>query len=276
MNFTFENYQNKWDEIFFGDTIDLSKVHFVDPWAMGLICLKAIEQIHSCKSPSIILPEKQDTLAYLKRMHFHKFLQNLGYEEKYFRNFKMQEVETGSVHEIMHCTYRDEFNARLSSKVRRMLKEFGLESSDEQKVTSLVGELGNNVFDHNEGAWPTETGGAVIIGQKYKESWFSKKTLQFVVADPGVGFLGSLKAHKSKPTNDLEALKLGLSGVTGRIGEKRGNGLKLIQKWTIQDFSGEVHIQSGKGLVIISREATKENVTKPILGTLAELVIRYR
>src|SRR5436305_863822 len=32
--------------------------------------------------------------------------------------------------------------------------------------------------------------------------------------------------------SDIEAIKLGLAGNTGRVGEIRGNGLKLIQQWT--------------------------------------------
>lgn len=170
----------------------------------------------------------------------------------------------------MHCLYRDEFNARLGRFIT-MFKTFGLNENDAQRATSLVGELGNNVFDHNLGNWPTNISGCIIAAQHYP----STKTIEIAVGDPGVGFYGSLKAAFPEINNDIDAIKLGLAGNTGRIGEIRGNGLRLIQQWTLQNFSGKVMIHSGNGLVIVNKTGMKEYTVNKILGTIAQFMINY-
>ena len=77
---------------------------------------------------------------------------------------------------------------------------------------SVVGELGNNVFDHNSGSWPLNISGCIIAAQNYSK----EKSIQFVIGDPGVGFRGSLKSAYPEINNDIEAIKKGLAGNTGR------------------------------------------------------------
>jgi hypothetical protein len=113
--------------------------------------------------------------------------------------------------------------------------------------------------------------GCIIAAQHYPRL----RKIEISVGDPGVGFYRSLKVAFPKIQNDLEAIKLGLAGNTGRIGEVRGNGLKLIQRWTIQNFCGKVMIHSGEGLVIVAKEGMKEYTVNKILGTLAQFVINY-
>jgi len=96
-----------------------------------------------------------------------------------------------------------------------------------------------------------------------------------VVADPGIGFRQSLSTVDPNLT-DVEAIKLGLQGYTGRVGEKRGNGLKLIQDWTINKFDGAVRIHSGNGLVVADKEGIRDKHVNPILGTLAGFMIKYK
>lgn len=183
----------------------------------------------------------------------------------------VSEGNSPDMFEIVWSTFRDEFSARLVSRIRRMFQSFGMNEDEEQRATALVGELGNNVYDHNEGSWPTDVGGALIIAQQYPD----QKRIEVVVADPGVGFLGSLKLAKPDLVDDIEAIRLGLQGVTGRVGEKRGNGLKLIQRWTIEDFKGILRIHSGSGLVEVDHTGTKATSVSKTLGTLAELVVFY-
>ncbi len=97
-----------------------------------------------------------------------------------------------------------------------------------------------------------------------------------VWANPGIGFLKSLKVADPSLNNDIEAIQLGLSGVTGRTGERRGNGLKTIQRWTIDKFDGIVKIHSGSGLVVVSKEGQETETVFPILGTLASFVVKYK
>jgi len=176
------------------------------------------------------------------------------------------------VQEILHCEFRDDFEGRLSSRIRRMFKEIGMNEFEGNLATQLVGELGNNVFDHNSGLWPTDVRGAIILAQHNPQ----QKKVEVVVADPGVGFLKSLKVADPLLNNDIDAIKLGLSGVTGRTGERRGNGLRIIQEWTIDKFDGIVKIHSGSGLVIVSKDGQETKTVFPILGTLASFVVKYK
>ena len=114
--------------------------------------------------------------------------------------------------------------------------------------------------------------GAIILGQHNPVA----KQIEVAVADPGIGFIGSLKAVDPSIKTDLEAIELGLSGVTGRIGETRGNGLKVIQNWTINNFDGIVKIHSGKGLVVVDKDGKHTQTVFSILGTLASFVVKYK
>lgn len=217
--------------------------------------------------------QDSEIISYLKRIHFDEFMDKLTYRNDVqpLLNLPSHERENHNVCEIVWSTYRDEFAARLASRIRRMFLAFGMSEDDEQRATALVGELGNNVYDHNEGAWPTDIGGSLIVAQHYPKA----RRIEIVVADPGVGFFGSLQQAKPDLKDDVEAIQLGLQGVTGRVGEPRGNGLKLIQRWTVKEFNGILRIHSGSGLVTVDAHGAKTRVVPKIIGTLAELVVFY-
>jgi anti-sigma regulatory factor (Ser/Thr protein kinase) len=272
MDLDFENACINHNEFFLEEVINISNVNFFTPWGLGIVCLKAIENKNK-NERRIILPKNPDTLAYLKRMHFDQLLRSFGYHDQIASMglISQSEKENLNIHEILHCGFRDEFTARLDSKIRKMFKNFGMNEEDEQFATAIVGELGNNVFDHNEGLWPTEIRGAIILAQNYPKM----KRIEIVIADPGVGFLKSLKPAKQDLKNEIEAIQLGLSGVTGRVGENRGNGLILVQKWTLDKFKGILRIQSGEGLVQVSGSGEGHGNFHDIKGTLASFVVSY-
>lgn len=267
MDLTFETIYENLESVFQKHTINLRNVGFLDTWCIGLACLKAIEYMGE-PDKELVLPSHRGELVYLKRMHFNELMKALTYNSYLgeLNDLTIHEQDTLNVHEILHCPSRDVFDARLSSRIRLMFRNFGMNDADEQRATAIVGELGNNVFDHNGGAWPTNVSGAIIIAQRYPRHG----TINVVVADPGVGFLNSLRLATPKPKDDIEAIKLGLSGVTGRIGERRGNGLKLVQEWTIRNFKGIVRIHSGKGLVEVDNKGERARVVTRIVGTLAQ------
>lgn len=271
MDLDFNNFYKYTSKIIKGSTIDLSKVKFLYPWSIVILCLFLIERMNDTDK-KLILPQDADTKSYLKKMRFEKMLSELGYaDEAETLDAVLAPTEPNlNIQELIHCFYRDDFNARLS-RFLSIFRNFGLNEEDSSKATALVGELGNNVFDHNSGSWPTTVVGCIIAAQHYP----NLRKIEVTVGDPGIGFYGSLKAAFPALLNDIEAIKKGLAGNTGRIGEVRGNGLRLIQQWTIQDFSGKVMIHSGKGLVIVDNEGMKEYNVNKILGTLAQFLIMY-
>lgn len=271
MKLTFSKIYSDWNNIFKESQIDLDNIAFTDPWGMAILCLKSIELV-STNNKQIIFPKDKDVLYYLKRVHFDEFLKDIGLTEaaNQLNKINMPEKDNLNVYEIYHSDTRDEFGARLT-RCLRMFENFGLNTEQAQFATAIIGELGNNVFDHNAFNWPTNISGAIICGQGYPKF----KKIEIAIADPGIGFKKSLNNRKPNLKNEIEAIKLGLSGVSGWIDAKRGNGLKLVQDWTLNQFSGILRIQSGNGLVTVAKTGIKGYKTNKILGTIAEFVIKY-
>lgn len=244
--------------------IDLSATKSFDPWTIGILSLLAIERKDKAEK-GVVLPNDPSAKTYLRETNFIDFVGKLGYND-----FAIERLGDPNIQGIVHSLFRDDFNARLSG-IRSVFQAFGMSNEDDvNRATVLVGELGNNVFDHNEGVWPTEIRGAVILGQNYLQ----EKKVEVVVTDPGIGFRQSLRTVDPNLT-DIEAIKLGLEGCTGRIGEERGNGLRLIQDWVINKFDGVVRIHSGSGLVVVDENGVRSKSVMSVLGTLAGFVIRY-
>ncbi len=263
-------YQNR-DDIYEENRINLSKVKFIYPWALASICISLIER-SAREDIEIIFPEKTQVCEYLKRMHFDEFLERIGVVSaaQELRSYQVNERRNLNVQEILLCPRRDYFEANLEH-FTNMFQNFGLSERDAPIATAIVGELGNNVFDHNLGSWPYDISGAVLIGQNYPK----KRYIEFVVADPGIGFIGSLKPAYPQLKNDVEAIKHGLAGNTGRINEDRGNGLKIIQQWTIEDFSGVLYVHSGSGFVRVNKDGQKDTELNKISGTIMQFMIYY-
>jgi len=257
--------------IFNTDCVDLSPYSFIHPWPLVMLLLKFIEHLPS-QSLSLVLPKEANTKAYLKRIHLDKMFEKIGCQKEHdlFSKIAMSDRDNLNIQPLMFCKYRDEFNAKLEHFLK-MFRNFGLSEADSQRATAVIGELGNNVFDHNLGNWPTPIVGALIAGQNYP----TYKRVEITIGDPGVGFYESLTKAFPDIKSDMDAIKKGLEGNTGRVGEERGNGLKLIQKWTINNFSGQVMIHSGDGLAIVAKDGIQLRKVHKILGTIAQFVIHY-
>jgi len=86
----------------------------------------------------------------------------------------------------------------------------------------VVGEIGNNSFDHNIGNWPDVAG--VFFGYNLKER-------KIILADRGQGILTTLKRVKKQMLTHKGALEVAFTEyVSGRAPESRGNGLKTVRK----------------------------------------------
>lgn len=272
VDFCFENINEDYNSFINKPVIDLSKVTFIDPWGIALLCLTIAEN-HDKPSFDLILPKNIDALHYLKRAHLEQYLTEIGLVRysKLFKDIQLNERINLSILEISHCPTKDIFGARLD-KFYQMFKSCGLSDEQSGYLTGILGEIGNNVFDHNLGNWPIDVIGAIIAGQRFHR----KRELEIVVADPGVGFKQSLHRKDPNLKNQTEAIKLALNeGVSGRIEEERGNGLKYVQSWTFNELSGTIMIQSYDGLVVANKRETKSEIVPAILGTIVGVKIKY-
>jgi hypothetical protein len=113
----------------------------------------------------------------------------------------------------------------LSKRERKELKNY---------LQYLLLELMNNVSDHSE----SPVGGYVMA-----QYFPTKKKIQFVVADRGVGFLDNIQLKYADVTNELDAinkaLKKGITSTKPRMyGQERNAGYGLYAMFEILRMTG--------------------------------------
>ncbi|MBQ9538258.1 MAG: hypothetical protein IJU95_03220 [Treponema sp.] len=143
--------------------------------------------------------------------------------------------------EDFFCTTRDVFQARLDSYVMQ---------TNRYLLSAVIGEIGNNTFDHN---WNYSEGHA-------RGAYFNVKDDYVILADFGRGLRSSLKKAKDCST-DLDAIKVAFTErISGRSPEQRGNGLKFVcdsvkQKgWSLYFQSGNAACTIENGIVQFSEK----------------------
>lgn len=165
-----------------------------------------------------------------------------------------------------YCYTQDIFKARLD-KITLELDRDSAVKNLAPLIAAVVGEIGNNSFDHNFGNWPDVPG--VFFAYD-----FSKKLI--VLADRGVGIRATLLRVRPDLKDDIKALTVAFcERVSGRAPEHRGNGLKFVNKAATKNPIG-VSLQSGTAVAEVAKQngALKVGLAgRYIRGTLA--VITY-
>lgn len=115
-------------------------------------------------------------------------------------------------------------------------------------VTSVAGEIGNNSFDHNLGAWPDVRG--IFFA-------YDLNKRQIVLADRGQGILKTLGRVRPDLANNQEALRVAFTEhISGRAPENRGNGLKyvkLVISQLAKSIPTQLYFQTGDAALSIKR-----------------------
>lgn len=124
------------------------------------------------------------------------------------------------IENYLYCQTSDVFNARLQhfeAELARMpeLKDiFPL-------VIAIIGEIGNNSYNHNIGNWPDVPG--TFVG-------YDIHLRLAVLADRGRGIYKTLQRVLPNLKSDKEALHIAFTKyISGRAPEDRGNGLKFVK-----------------------------------------------
>lgn len=164
-----------------------------------------------------------------------------------------------------HCPTRDVFQARLD-KIRLIFESNSANNLDIiYPLIAVVGEIGNNSFDHNIGNWRDVMG-------IYFDVDFDSKTI--VIADRGQGILSSIQKVKPETKSDIKALIVAFTEtISGRFPEKRGNGLKFVTK-VAEELGFEIEMFSGNAVAKIGKkELNFADNSDKIDGVLA--IIKY-
>lgn len=147
-----------------------------------------------------------------------------------------------------HCPTRDIFQARLDSFLRLFLKQ-NKNTNEVSLLIAIVGEAGNNCFDHNLGQWIDVSG-----------CWFGytlePTSVSVGLADRGRGILSSLKTVEPSLQDEQQAVEFAFSkAVSGRFPERRGNGLKFVRSVINGNLQRGLFCQSGSGIILLGGKA---------------------
>ena len=157
-----------------------------------------------------------------------------------------------------YCETRDVFQARLARFGNELERDPAL-AATASLLEAIVGELGNNSFDHNLGSWRD------VPGVYFAHNREQRIT---VIADRGQGVFNSLKRVQPSLTTDQSAVELAFSTViSGRAPERRGNGLKFVAS-VIQKTGWSLEFYSGIGRILLGSHAHNEASNQNIQGVV--------
>lgn len=110
-------------------------------------------------------------------------------------------------------------------------------------LVAVLGEIGNNSFDHNLGHWRDRP------GCRFGRDLTADPAL-FWIADRGRGVLASLRQALPALSSDQEALEIAYRRtVSGRAPERRGNGLKFVRNVVNGGARRGLACRSGDGAI---------------------------
>lgn len=189
------------------------------------------------KPPKVIyLPNNHKDIKYMEENKSEIIQNGFVWNETGKENLLKPEV---------YCPTRDVFQARLDRLLAACLHQLNDENLS-YLLVSIVGEIGNNSFDHNLGNWHDVMGIYFAVDLVARE---------IIITDRGQGIFSTIKKVRPGVNNDEEALKIAFTEmVSGRAPEQRGNGLKFVTKivenenWQLDFYSGEAfcRIKNGK------------------------------
>ncbi|MFA5020931.1 MAG: helix-turn-helix domain-containing protein [Patescibacteria group bacterium] len=146
-----------------------------------------------------------------------------------------------------YCPDAQTFQSRLG-KLETILKDLPVLGEEYSLISAMVGEMGNNSFDHNLGQWQDIRG----IFFAYDPQ---KRTI--VLADRGQGILKTLRRVRPQIRDDQEALKIAFTEVlSGRAPESRGNGLKFVRKIIKDEIKSvpiKLYFQTGSASLVLEQ-----------------------
>lgn len=153
---------------------------------------------------------------------------------------------------MFYCGNSSVFQARLTKLETLLMRQSGMERLF-SIVIAVVGEIGNNSFDHNLGKWPDVSG--IFFGYDINKR-------QIVLADRGLGILETLRQVRPSLQNHVEAVKVAFTEIiSGRDPEKRGNGLKFVRE-VVMTNPIDLFFQSGDAEVRVKSPDKEFRLTR--------------
>ncbi len=153
---------------------------------------------------------------------------------------------------LFHCPDSYIFQGRLY-KLKSELSRLKIDDNLASLILAVVGEIGNNSFDHNIGNWPQAVGIFFAYDLEKREIF---------LIDKGQGIFSSLKKVILDLSDDLMALEKAFTEViSGRSPESRGNGLKFVKN-VVADSKISLYFQSGEAYLVLDNKNKEVKIKK--------------
>jgi hypothetical protein len=160
-----------------------------------------------------------------------------------------------------HCSTRDIFQARLDHMRLEMKSVESLQNTF-QLVTAIVGEIGNNAYDHNLGSWRD------VMGIYF---FYDLNDRFVVIADRGQGVLATLKRVRPELQTEINAIEVAFTEIiSGRAPESRGNGLKFVEA-SARKYGLKIYFYSGDAMIVVNNGIREGDDHRLLHGVLAIL-----
>ena len=229
--------------------LDLSKLGFVDPYGMGMLCL--IGRYLSAKYWDITcrLPENSDVERYLTRMKVFDALMSYVTVARVPQTGRPR-IRNESLLEITTIEQRSDIEQVLSvieSRVGTILsEELHYTVREITGFKNVVAELCHNILDHSGDK-------GFVVAQRYTNHRLNRKFAIIGVCDLGIGIRESLSTgHDTAHWSHGQAIKMAIQKTVSR-GDTRGLGLYIV-KQICQENNGRLHIRSGDERVYIRED----------------------
>jgi hypothetical protein len=170
----------------------------------------------------------------------------------YFANKWINDDSSNPPNNLFYCPDSYIFQGRIH-KLEKELKGAGFDINLIFLVLAVVGEIGNNSFDHNIGKW------SQVVGIFFA---YDLEKREIFLIDKGQGIFSSLKKVIPNLPNDFVALEKAFTEViSGRSPESRGNGLKFVKNVVI-DSGVSLYFQSGEAYLMLDDNNKKIRIKK--------------
>ncbi len=155
-----------------------------------------------------------------------------------------------TVYPSFYCETNDTFSARLQSfsiqleRILELKEIFPL-------IIAIIGEIGNNSYNHNIGNWPDVPG--IFFAYSIEERLV-------ILADRGRGILKTLQPVIPDLKTNEEGLKIAFTKyISGRAPEDRGNGLKFVKDVVLAN-PFQLKFYTGNAKLELNQNSTELNI----------------
>lgn len=241
-----------------GNIIDLSSVDFCQP-----IITLPLASLISEEKLEYIKPKSEKCLGYLDYFNFPN-----GYTEYKNPSSKYIPIYKFSVSKGNEKTLHDK-SGIIENLMKICVQKIGSPRGAINGLSLATEEIIDNIEEHSEAKY------GWINAQYYP----TKRYLDMCILDRGITLLENYQKNGISTSDDTEALKNALEGLSTKITEKmRGSGLRTFTSMIREAFEGEMIMISGSAIAFASK--TQDPVVQKISvnwpGTIVAIRIPER